>query len=45
MNFIQHENRHRTYGTYWFTVAEHLKENNIKFVFVTPMHVKRHKGV
>lgn len=30
-------------GHYWFTLAEHLKENNIKFVFVNPMHVKRTK--
>lgn len=28
-------------GHYWFTLAEYLKENNIKFVFVNPMHVKR----
>ena len=30
-------------GHYWFTLAEYLKENNIKFVFVNPMHVKRTK--
>lgn len=30
-------------GHYWFTLAEFLKENNIKFVFVNPMHVKRTK--
>lgn len=28
---------------YWFTLAEYLKENSIKFVFVNPMHVKRTK--
>ena len=30
-------------GHYWFTLAEYLKENSIKFVFVNPMHVKRTK--
>lgn len=30
-------------GHYWFTLAEYLKENGIKFVFVNPMHVKRTK--
>lgn len=30
-------------GHYWFTLAEYLKENNIKFVFVNSMHVKRTK--
>ena len=30
-------------GHYWYTLAEYLKENNIKFVFVNPMHVKRTK--
>lgn len=30
-------------GHYWFTLAEYLKENDIKFVFVNPMHVKRTK--
>lgn len=30
-------------GHYWFTLAEYLKEHNIKFVFVNPMHVKRTK--
>lgn len=30
-------------GHYWFTLAEYLKENNIKFVFVNLMHVKRTK--
>lgn len=28
---------------YWFTLAEYLKEHDIKFVFVNPMHVKRTK--
>ena len=30
-------------GHYWFTLAEYLKEHDIKFVFVNPMHVKRTK--
>ena len=30
-------------GHYRFTLAEYLKENGIKFVFVNPMHVKRTK--
>ena len=28
---------------YWFTLAEYLKHNKLKFVFVSPMHVKRTK--
>ncbi len=32
-------------GHYWFTLAEYLKENKIKFVFVNPMHVKRTKEI
>lgn len=28
---------------YWFTLAEYLKTNRLKFVFVSPMHVKRTK--
>ena len=28
---------------YWFTLAECLKEKRLKFVFVSPMHVKRTK--
>lgn len=28
---------------YWFTLAEYLKTRNLKFVFVSPMHVKRTK--
>lgn len=28
---------------YWFTLAEYLKINHLKFVFVSPMHVKRTK--
>jgi len=28
---------------YWFTLAEYLKAEKIKFVFVSPMHVKRTK--
>lgn len=28
---------------YWFTLAEYLKDNELKFVFVSPMHVKRSK--
>ena len=28
---------------YWFTLAEYLKVSELKFVFVSPMHVKRTK--
>jgi len=32
-------------GHYWFTFGEHLKKQEIKFVFVNPMHVKRTKEI
>ncbi|MGL4819847.1 MAG: IS110 family transposase [Bacilli bacterium] len=30
-------------GHYWFTFANFLKENNLKYVVVNPMHVKKSK--
>lgn len=30
---------------YWFTFAEYLRENDTKFVFVNPIHVKRTKEI
>ena len=32
-------------GHYWFTFGEYLKKQNVKFVFVNPMHVKRTKEI